>query len=1148
MQKTILKQQYENFIASRYKGLDKTYDMFQKLISHLEIHGEFISQEDTNMKLLRSLPPAWNTHTLIMRNKSDLDTLSMDDLYNNLKVYEAEIKGQSSSSLNSQNVAFVSSNNTSSTNEAVNIAYSVSAANNKDLEQIDTDDLEEMDLKWQVAMLTMRVKRFIKKTRRNLNFNGKETVGFDKKKVECYNFHRRGHFARECRAPKSQGNKNGDNTRKVVPVETPTNALVVTNRMGYDWSYQAEEGPTDFALMAFSSSGSSSSDTKNEAVRDNSIIELKNKLEESLKEKDDLKLKLEKFETSSKNLTNLLNSQLSSKDKTGLGYDSQLIERDLSKKSNVFESAYDSSVNKSEEDNNQVNEMYKACEGYHAVPPSYTGNFMPPRPDLSFAGLDDFVFKPAISETVTSMNETETSTSKTSKERKSMLNNKGKATGQREVRPVWENAKRVNHQNFPNSLSHPHPRRNFLPIAMITNSGKVPVNAAKQSSPRTTASTSTARYVNTAANRPTVNGNVIDHISKADYQEIDGGFVSFGRSPKGGKFKEKANEGFLVGYCVNSKAFKPVTVENQTNNDAGIEINANVRKARQEKASDHEYVLLLFMPSSTQNSKDKDVGEVPNKGDDGVSKRSDNDDLDKTNSSTQDVGTTELNINTASTNINNGSLNINTIGLNDPSMPYLEETDIFNDVYDDREVGAKDDTNNLELSTVVSHIPTTRVHKDHPKEHIIEDLNLETQTRRMLNFSKENAMTLVDLPNGKRAFGTKWVFRNKKDERGIVIRNKARLVAQGHTQEEGIDYDEAFAHVARIEAIRIFLAYASFMGFIIDSPFDLEAFSDSDYARASLDRKSTTGDLTFWLLALDYLISEGVFDMVKTVNDDVRLQALVDGKKVVVNEASIRRDLRLDDVEGTACLPNADIFEELVRMGAKTTAWNEFSNSMASAIICLANNHKFNFSKYILENMVKNLEAGVKFYMFPIFIQVFVNHQIGDMSHHKGIFVNLSLTKKKKHKPRRKQRKETKVSYDEIPTKERVPTPSYDLLPSGKDRLSLNELMEICTKLSNRVLSLKETKTNQAAKNEKLKKRVKKLEGKKTKSTHGLKRLYKGRMNDQDLFRVYDLDGDEVFVDVTTTENVEHDPTVAEKEVTTIKDIEVSAATAATTL
>ncbi|GKB52567.1 hypothetical protein Tco_0903320, partial [Tanacetum coccineum] len=256
MQKTILKQQYENFAASRSEGLDKTYYRFQKLISQLEIHGEVISQEDANLKLLRSLPSAWNNIALFMRNKSEIDRLNMDDLYNNLKVYEYEIKSQSSSNSNSQNVAFVSSDDTSSTNEAVNTAHDVPTArlkgqassstyaddvmfsffvnqsnslllDNEDLEQIDTNDLEEMDLKWKVAMLTMRV---------------------------------RGHFARECRAPRNQGSRNRDAPRRIVPVETPVNALVVQDGIGgYNWSFQAKEGITNFALMAYTSQGSSSS-------------------------------------------------------------------------------------------------------------------------------------------------------------------------------------------------------------------------------------------------------------------------------------------------------------------------------------------------------------------------------------------------------------------------------------------------------------------------------------------------------------------------------------------------------------------------------------------------------------------------------------------------------------------------------------------------------------------------------------------------------------------------------------------------------------------------------------------------------------------------------------------------------------------------
>nr|GEY86238.1 ribonuclease H-like domain-containing protein [Tanacetum cinerariifolium] len=247
-----------------------------------------------------------------------------------------------------------------------------------------------------------------------------------------------------------------------------------------------------------------------------------------------------------------------------------------------------------------------------------------------------------------------------------------------------------------------------------------------------------------------------------------------------GKFEGKADEGFLVGYFINSKAlgvfnsrtrkveenlhikflvnksnvtrrglkwlfdidsltnsmnYEPVTTGNQINNDAGIEINVNAGQARQKKASDHEHILLPFMPSnsplslSTQSLDDKDVDEVTGKGDEGVSKGREIDDQERTDSSTQDV--------------NNVGPSINIVGSNDPIIPSLEETGIFDDVYDDREVGAEADTNNLELSIIVSHIPITRVHNDHPKEQIIGDLNLATRTRKMINFSKENLKKLV---------------------------------------------------------------------------------------------------------------------------------------------------------------------------------------------------------------------------------------------------------------------------------------------------------------------------------------------------------------------------------------------------------------------
>ncbi|GKC12208.1 putative ribonuclease H-like domain-containing protein, partial [Tanacetum coccineum] len=315
---------------------------------------------------------------------------------------------------------------------------------------IDHDDLEEMDLKWYVAILSMRVKRFNKTTRRKLIVNGKEPVGFDKTKVECFNYHRRGHFARECKATRNQGNRNGDeryrnrdNTRRNVPVETSDalvvqdNALIVQDGLGYDWIYIAQDEPTEFALMVYTSGSDTEANLeivayqlglesveaqlvvhqKNEVVyeekiavlefkvkdkglesveaqlvvhqknkvvyeekiavlefevkdKGNAVTRLTNQLEQTLKEKEDLKAKLEQFETSSKNLTKLINSQISSKDKTGLGYGDQLNEK--SSDSGFFNSVFDS--RSSDGDDNQTNDRFKKDNEYHAVPPPLSGN------------------------------------------------------------------------------------------------------------------------------------------------------------------------------------------------------------------------------------------------------------------------------------------------------------------------------------------------------------------------------------------------------------------------------------------------------------------------------------------------------------------------------------------------------------------------------------------------------------------------------------------------------------------------------------------------------------------------------------------------------------------------------------------------------
>nr|GEW96691.1 hypothetical protein [Tanacetum cinerariifolium] len=238
-QRDLLKQQYENFTASSLKVLDQTFDRLQKLISQLEIHGESISQEDVNQKVLRSLPPEWNTYTIVWRNKPEIDTLSLDYIYNNLKIYETE-----------------------STNSL--------QLDNEDLQQIHLDDLEEMDLRWQMAMLTMRERGFLKNTGRKFSLNGNETIGFDKSKVECYNYHKKGHFARECRALRSQDTKHKESTRTTVPVETPASAALIScdGLGGYDWSDLAEDGPTNFALVAYSSISSNSKTSEAKASAD----------------------------------------------------------------------------------------------------------------------------------------------------------------------------------------------------------------------------------------------------------------------------------------------------------------------------------------------------------------------------------------------------------------------------------------------------------------------------------------------------------------------------------------------------------------------------------------------------------------------------------------------------------------------------------------------------------------------------------------------------------------------------------------------------------------------------------------------------------------------------------------------------------------
>nr|GFA74807.1 hypothetical protein [Tanacetum cinerariifolium] len=224
VQKTLLKQQFKNFSGCSSKGLDQIHDRLQKLVSQLEIHRVSLSQKDVNLKFLRSLPSEWKTRTLIWRNKTDLEDM------------------------------------TDSTNDSVSAAVNVSAVGTK----LSASTLSNIDfLSNAMAMLTMRARKFLQTTGRNLGANGPTSMGFDMAKVECYNYHRKGHFARECRSPKdSRRTVIAEPQRRNVPVETSTSNALVSQCDGtgtYDWSFQAEEEPTNFVLMAFSSSSSNSS-------------------------------------------------------------------------------------------------------------------------------------------------------------------------------------------------------------------------------------------------------------------------------------------------------------------------------------------------------------------------------------------------------------------------------------------------------------------------------------------------------------------------------------------------------------------------------------------------------------------------------------------------------------------------------------------------------------------------------------------------------------------------------------------------------------------------------------------------------------------------------------------------------------------------
>ncbi|GKA52979.1 putative ribonuclease H-like domain-containing protein [Tanacetum coccineum] len=765
--------------------------------------------------------------------------------------------------------------------------------------------------------------------------------------------------------------------KHVGPQEANHNAGTEDNINAGDSEIKAESAQDYFILLIWSSYTSIVKSTKAKDA-------------EAEKEKEDLKAKVEKWHNSSKNLNILLNSQMSARDKAGLGYGDQLNKGVLSYENEVFQSVFVSRT--SETENNPMNDRY--AEGMHVVPPLMIGIYIPSGPDKeiddSHFTYDPKQFKPSESnarssdfnscesncseETHESMPEPVVNEPKVVSEPKvwsdapiiekyeldsedeqvslptkeqeipsfafidtdkhvkthrqtiieqntcsqspkpdkkdcsglmskklglgfgytkkacfvcgsfshlirdcdfhekmmakqAELNNRmSKGSSQREIRPVWNNVQRMNHQN------------QFVPKAVLTRTGKIPVNTARTSGTNTVNTarhnfnrqavpTNAARKVNTV--KPIVN----NARPKAEYKNkwiVDSGCLGWPL------IRVLETRFYLAEYMTLMVTL--LLLE---------EVKANTGDSEKEDESAQDYFVLPIWSSyssTVKRSIAKDAGDAPNKHPDLKTNRKpvDNEDhvfldeLERLKRQEKDANNAAeaLKKDTASPDSD-----LTNPDQDDSEIPALEEiyktpTDgIFtNSSYDDE--GAVADFTNLETVVNVSPIPTSRMNSIHPSTLILGDPQSAVQTRskvtkssgahafvsyvqkqrrnnhkdfqhclfacflsqnepkkisealedeswvdamqeELLQFKIQKVWILVDLPYGKKAIGTKWVYRNKKDERGVVVRNKARLVAQGHRQEEGIDYDEVFALVARIEAIRIFLAFTSYMSFIV---------------------------------------------------------------------------------------------------------------------------------------------------------------------------------------------------------------------------------------------------------------------------------------------------------------------------------------------
>ncbi|GJS65921.1 ribonuclease H-like domain-containing protein [Tanacetum coccineum] len=407
-------------IASIIESLDSIFNRLQKIVSRLAILDVVITQEDLNSKFLRSLPPGWNTRVVVWMNKTDIETMSIDDLYNNFKIVEQDVKKSVGAISTASLIINTTSPQVSTASFSDNAVYAFMIENpngsnllQHDLKQIHEDDLEAMDLKWQLSLLSMRAKRYYQRTCKKIFINANDTAGYDKSKVECFNYHKMGHFTRECRASRNKESqfKNQDNTRKHGNNEdTSSKAMLAIDGVGFDWSDMTEEQvQTSMALMAFSDS---------EIYNDKTCSKTCLKNYETLKKQcDDLIVKLnqtEITETTYKRGLATVEEQLITYIKNEVLFSEEVavLKREVACKDyeiNVLKSEFKKvkqekegiefmikKFDKASKDldkllGSQITDKSKKGLGYNVVPPPHPLIYNRPKKlDLSYSGLNEF--------------------------------------------------------------------------------------------------------------------------------------------------------------------------------------------------------------------------------------------------------------------------------------------------------------------------------------------------------------------------------------------------------------------------------------------------------------------------------------------------------------------------------------------------------------------------------------------------------------------------------------------------------------------------------------------------------------------------------------------------------------------------------------